>query len=101
MKEEFITRVALRRLTADLEALEDDDLLVDDLQRLTRADRVERRGARAASGVVARLRPRADDGALAAHRQGAFGRRARALAGRLRTVVQACSPSGGCWASAR
>ncbi len=35
MKEEFITRVALRRLTADLEVLEDDDLLLDDLQRLS------------------------------------------------------------------
>lgn len=35
LKQEFITRVALRRLTADLEALEEDDLLVEDLQRLT------------------------------------------------------------------
>jgi hypothetical protein len=34
LKQEFITRVALRRLTADLETLED-DLLVEDLQRLT------------------------------------------------------------------
>ena len=34
MKEEFITRVALRRLTADLETLEDDELLLDDLQRV-------------------------------------------------------------------
>ncbi len=35
MKQEFITRVALRRLTVDLEAMDDDDLLVDDLQRLS------------------------------------------------------------------
>ncbi|MCZ2099885.1 MAG: hypothetical protein LC121_27205, partial [Anaerolineae bacterium] len=34
-KQEFITRVVLRRLTADLETLEDDDLLLDDLQRIT------------------------------------------------------------------
>ena|GEM_PF-344068 len=35
LKQEFITRVTLRRLTADLEALDEDDLLVEDLQRLT------------------------------------------------------------------
>lgn len=35
LKQEFITRVALRRLTTDLDTLDDDDLLVDDLQRIT------------------------------------------------------------------
>ncbi|MEP7291131.1 MAG: hypothetical protein ABI835_05080, partial [Chloroflexota bacterium] len=35
LKQEFITRVAVRRLTVDFEALEDDGLLADDLQRLT------------------------------------------------------------------
>ncbi|MFN8450161.1 MAG: hypothetical protein U0521_16645 [Anaerolineae bacterium] len=34
-KQEFITRVALRRLTGELETLEDDDLLLDDLQRVS------------------------------------------------------------------
>lgn len=35
MKQEFITRVALRRLTADLQTLEDEELLMDDLQRVS------------------------------------------------------------------
>src|SRR5664279_3353275 len=35
MKEEFITRVALRRLMVTVEALEDDEQIVDDLLRLT------------------------------------------------------------------
>lgn len=34
LKQEFITRVALRRLTTELDTLEDDDLLLDDLQRI-------------------------------------------------------------------
>jgi hypothetical protein len=37
LKEEFISRVALRRLTSDLDALEDVPALVDDLQRLDKA----------------------------------------------------------------
>jgi hypothetical protein len=34
LKEDFIARVALRRLTTDLETLDDDDLLVEGLQRV-------------------------------------------------------------------
>ncbi|HVU10738.1 MAG TPA: hypothetical protein VHD90_05645 [Phototrophicaceae bacterium] len=34
MKEDFIARVALRRMTADLEKLEDEEVLVEDLQRM-------------------------------------------------------------------
>ena len=34
MREDFITRVALRRLTTDLETVEDEELLVEDLQRV-------------------------------------------------------------------
>ncbi len=34
LKEEFITRVALRRLTVDLETIEDESLAADDLQRI-------------------------------------------------------------------
>ncbi|MFN8560103.1 MAG: hypothetical protein U0703_00340 [Anaerolineae bacterium] len=34
-KQELITRVALRRLTGELETLEDDELLLDDLQRFS------------------------------------------------------------------
>ncbi len=34
MKEDFISRVALRRLTTDLEKLEDEQVLVEDLQRM-------------------------------------------------------------------
>ncbi len=35
LKQEFITRVAVRRLTAELEGFSDDALLADDVQRLT------------------------------------------------------------------
>lgn len=35
MKQEFITRVALRRLSIELDALEDEELLMDDLQRIS------------------------------------------------------------------
>jgi hypothetical protein len=34
MREDFITRVALRRLTNDLETVEDEELLIEDLQRV-------------------------------------------------------------------
>ena len=35
LKQEFITRVAVRRLTADLEGLKDDQLLTEEVERLT------------------------------------------------------------------
>ena len=90
LKEEFITRVALRRLTTDLETVDDEELLADDLQRVIPLIAWSSCGARAVTGMVARLYPRTGDRPLAAARQGAGRKRVetkRTLED-LRTIVQ-------------